>query len=121
MPTASGLRCGTCSVAPEALYQLFFYVPESHLDAVKAAIFATGAGRIGNYDQCCWQVKGQGQFRPLAGARPHLGVVGTVEQVDEYRVELILPGDQVAAALAAMKRAHPYEVIAHGVIRLENS
>lgn len=109
------------SVALEALYQLFFYVPASDLEAVKAAIFATGAGRIGNYDHCCWQVRGQGQFLPLAGARPHLGTVGTVEQVDEYRVELILPGDQVAAALAAMKHAHPYEEIAHGVVKLENS
>ena len=104
-----------------ALCQLFFYVPASHLDAVKAAVFAAGAGQIGQYDHCCWQVKGQGQFRPLAGANPHLGKVGAVEQVDEYRVELIVEQRLVEAAVAAMKRAHPYEVVAWGVVKLENS
>lgn len=103
------------------MYQLFFYVPESHLEAVKAAIFATGAGHIGNYDHCCWQVRGRGQFRPLAGANPHIGSVGAVESLDEYRVELILPASQLQPALAAMRAAHPYETIAHGVVKLENA
>lgn len=101
------------------MYQLFFYVPESHLAAVKAAILATGAGRIGNYDHCCWQVRGQGQFRPLAGANPHLGQIGAVEQVDEYRVELVLADDQVDVAVAALKQAHPYETVAYGIVKLE--
>lgn len=103
------------------MYQLFFYVPETHLEAVKEAVFAVGAGRIGAYDRCCWQVRGQGQFRPLAGANPHLGSVGAVEQVDEYRVELVLQEQQVAAAVAAMKEAHPYEVVAYGIVKLENA
>lgn len=103
------------------MYQLFFYVPESHLEAVNAAIFATGAGHIDHYDRCCWQVKGRGQFRPLAGANPHLGRVGAVEIVDEYRVELILQTPQLSPALAAMRAAHPYETIAYGVVKLENA
>lgn len=103
------------------MYQLFFYVPESHLEAVKAAIFATGAGHIGNYDSCCWQVKGSGQFRPLAGANPHIGSVGAVESLDEYRVEFILQASQLQPALAAMRVAHPYETIAYGVVKLENA
>lgn len=103
------------------MYQLFFYVPESHLDTVKSAIFATGAGRICNYDSCCWQVKGEGRFRPLPGANPHLGNVGEVECVDEFRVEMILLAAQLPAALAAMRAAHPYETIAYGVVKLENT
>lgn len=101
------------------MYQLWFYVPDTHLDAVKAAAFAAGGGVIGSYDQCAWQVQGQGQFRPLAGANPHLGDVGRVETVPEWRVELVVADEHVRAVVAAMKRAHPYEEPAYGVIRLE--
>lgn len=101
------------------MYQLWFYVPDTHLEAVKAAVFAAGGGVIGNYDQCAWQVQGQGQFRPLAGADPHLGAVGRVETVPEWRVELVVADEQVRAVVGAMKRAHPYEEPAYGVIRLE--
>lgn len=102
------------------MYQLSFYVPESHLDVVKAAVFAAGGGRIGNYEHCAWQVQGQGQFRPLAGANPHLGAVGALETVDEYRVELVVRDELVAAVVTALKAAHPYEEPAYAVIRLES-
>ena len=58
------------------MYKLCFYVPDSHLEAVKKAVFAIGAGRIGAYDSCCWQVLGQGQYRPLEGSQPFLGKPG---------------------------------------------
>lgn len=102
------------------MYQLFFYVPETHLEAVKDAVFAAGGGHVGPYDRCCWQVKGQGQFRPLAGANPAIGSVGALEHVDEFRVELVVPDHRLQAVVAALKQAHPYEVVAHGVTRLEN-
>lgn len=102
-----------------AVYQISVYVPDSDREEVKAAMFAAGGGRIGDYDQCCWQVRGTGQFRPLAGADPHIGTVGTVEQVEEWRVELVVADDCVAAVIAAMKAAHPYEEPAYAVIRLE--
>lgn len=102
------------------LCQLFFYVPESHLDAVKDAVFAAGGGHIDPYDRCCWQVRGRGQFRPLAGANPAIGSVGALEYVDEYRVELMVPAPCIDAVVAAMKAAHPYEVVAYGVVKLEN-
>ncbi|MEQ9565781.1 MAG: NGG1p interacting factor NIF3, partial [Pseudomonadales bacterium] len=54
-------------------YKLVAYIPENHLETVKEALFAAGAGTQGAYDQCCWQVRGQGQFRPLEGSNPHLG------------------------------------------------
>lgn len=90
-------------------YKLVVYVPDSHLNAVKQAIFEAGAGGIGRYDQCCWQVQGEGQFRPLAGANPTLGDVGRLHRVTEWRVETIVPEGQVSAVVAALKLAHPYE------------
>lgn len=100
------------------MFKITFYVPETHLEAVKAALFATGAGRIGLYDSCAWQVKGEGQFRPLAGASPFLGKPGEVEVVAEYKVELVCADDCITAAIAALRAAHPYEEPAYDVVRL---
>ncbi|OOV87091.1 YqfO family protein [Oceanospirillum linum] len=101
------------------MYKLAFFVPESHLEPVKSAVFDTGAGRIGHYEHCCWQIKGQGQFRPLAGSHPHIGAQGKLEMVEEYRVELVCEDSLIRQAVAAMKLAHPYEEPAYDVIRLE--
>lgn len=101
------------------MYKITLYVPETHLVEVKQALFAAGAGRVGNYDCCVWQVKGEGQFRPLAGANPFLGQVGAVETVAEYKVELVCASDLIQAAIAALKAAHPYEEPAYDVVKLE--
>lgn len=101
------------------MYKLAFFVPESHLEPVKNAVFETGAGRIGHYDHCCWQVKGQGQFRPLEGSHPHIGAQDQLETVEEYRVELVCDDKLIKQAVAAMKLAHPYETPAYDVFRLE--
>jgi len=100
------------------VYKLSFYVPESHLDAVKVAVFAAGAGRIGDYDSCCWQVAGQGQFRPLKGSQPFLGQRGSVEQVPEYRVEMACDRRYIKAVVAALLEAHPYEEPAWDVVAM---
>lgn len=86
-----------------------FYVPASHVEAVKDAVFAAGAGQLGNYDRCCWQTAGQGQFRPLSGSRPHLGERGRVHVEAEIKVEMLCGNDCLEAVLRALKRAHPYE------------
>ena len=101
-------------------YKLCFHVPEDHAEAVKTAVFEAGAGRIGNYDRCCFQVRGQGQFRPLEGSNPHLGEQGAVETVDEVRVETICTDDNLKAALGALRLAHPYEEPAIDLWRLED-
>jgi hypothetical protein len=100
------------------VYKLSFYVPESHLEQVKSAVFNTGAGRIGNYDSCCWQVLGQGQFRPLPGSKPFLGRQDEVERVAEYRVEMVCESQCLRAAVAALLDAHPYEEPAWDVVAL---
>lgn len=102
------------------MYKLCLYVPASHLEAVKQALFAAGAGRIGDYDSCCWQVAGQGQFRPLTGSNPFIGEQGQIETVEEYKVELVCDDNVIAMVVAALKQAHPYEEPAYQVWRLED-
>jgi len=100
------------------VYKLAFFVPASHVEVVKAAVFAAGGGRIGDYDHCAWQTLGQGQFRPLDGSQPYLGQAGQVEVVEEWKVELVVADDLIAQAVAALKQSHPYETPAYEVWRL---
>ncbi|MGZ3710772.1 MAG: NGG1p interacting factor NIF3 [Bdellovibrionota bacterium] len=101
------------------MLSLIFYVPDSHLDAVKAAVFKAGAGKLGNYDNCCWQTIGQGQFRPLPGSKPHLGTQGKLEVLDEWKVEVICANDKINQVVAALKASHPYETVAYLVLKPE--
>lgn len=100
------------------MYKLIVYVPTSHLSQVKAALFAVGAGKIGNYDCCCWSVSGQGQFRPMAGANPYLGQINEVKTVVETRLELVCEKHIIKAVVAALVEAHPYEEPAYQVFEV---
>lgn len=91
------------------LHVLVFFVPASHVESVKEAVFAVGAGRLGNYEACSWQSLGTGQFRPLPGSTPFVGSKSELEQVPEYRVEMTCDDDLVELALEALRVAHPYE------------
>ena len=85
------------------------FVPPEALDAVRDAVFAAGAGRIGDYERCSWYTEGVGTFRPLEGADPAVGVVGQEERVTELRLETVFPEDAQAKVIAALRDAHPYE------------
>ena len=65
------------------MYKLIVFIPETHTEQVKTALFAAGAGRQGDYDCCAWQTLGQGQFRPLDGSKPFIGQQGDIETVAE--------------------------------------
>lgn len=95
------------------MYLLSFYVPETHLEQVKSALFESGAGQIGNYQSCSWEVKGQGQFQPMEGSDPFIGASGKVEKVMEYKVEMVCDSEQVKMVVEALIRAHPYETPAY--------
>lgn len=82
-------------------------------------MFEAGAGRVGNYDCCAWQTRGEGQFRPLDGSMPFLGNQGQIETVIEYKLELVCEEPCLKAVIAALKRAHPYEEVAYTAIRTE--
>lgn len=100
------------------MLKLIYYVPESHLELTKAAVFAAGAGHLGNYQHCAWQVLGTGQFQPLLGAQPFLGQVGQLEQVAEWRVETLVDEAQAMAVVNALKASHPYEEPAFELMQL---
>ncbi|WEK30070.1 MAG: NGG1p interacting factor NIF3 [Candidatus Pseudomonas phytovorans] len=100
------------------MYKLAFFVPASHVEVVKAAVFAAGGGRIGDYDHCAWQTLGQGQFRPLDGSQPFLGQAGQVEVVEEWKVELVVADELIVQTVVALKHSHPYETPAYEVWRL---
>ena len=85
------------------------YVPAEKADAVREAMFAAGAGHIGDYSHCSWGVTGTGQFLPQEGASPTIGSVGSVERVEEDRVEMVAPARLRGHVLAALSTAHPYE------------
>ncbi|ROS05220.1 hypothetical protein EDC56_0749 [Sinobacterium caligoides] len=102
------------------MYKICFYVPESHLESVKEAMFAAGAGRVGDYSRCCWQVLGQGQFMPGSAAKPFVGDCGCLEQVAEYRVEMVCADESVRDVVAAFRRTHPYEEPAYDVLLCED-
>ncbi|MEH3142752.1 MAG: Nif3-like dinuclear metal center hexameric protein [Mycobacterium kyogaense] len=107
--------------ASPALDKWGVYAPRESAAGVRAAMFDAGAGQIGDYAQCSWSVAGVGQFLPLAGASPAIGAVGTVEQVDEDRVEMVAPRSRRAAVLAALRAAHPYEEPAFDVVAVESA
>ncbi|MFA4943611.1 MAG: NGG1p interacting factor NIF3 [Lentisphaeria bacterium] len=93
----------------ERYHQMVVYVPATHVEEVKAALFGGGAGRLGNYECCCWQTVGTGQFRPLAGSSPAIGCQGIVESVAEVKLEVICPEAALPAVIAGLRQAHPYE------------
>lgn len=94
------------------------FVPAENADAVREAMFAAGAGRIGDYSHCSWTTSGTGQFLPHEGASPAIGAVGSVERVSEDRVEVIAPAGLRGRILTAMRAAHPYEEPAFDILAL---
>ncbi len=106
--------------ASGTLMKLVTFVPAQQVENVLKAMNDAGAGQIGNYKNCSFEVKGTGRFEPSAGANPHLGTVGKPEQVEEVRVEVILPEERKASILQALRKSHPYEEVAYYLSKLEN-
>ena len=102
------------------MYKICFYVPENTVELVKKAMFDSGAGKIGNYDSCCWQSLGTGQFRALEGSKPTIGYQGEITSVSEYKVELVCDEKYIEAAIKALIESHPYEEPAYDVVKLED-
>lgn len=96
------------------------FIPESHLDALRAELGAIGVGRIGNYDHCASVLEVRGYWRPLAGATPYAGAVGAISTGVECKVELNCQRRLVSAALAIIRRIHPYEEPLVNLIPLVN-
>ena len=102
------------------MFKICVFVPEDAAEQVKQAMFEAGAGKIGDYDSCCWQTPGQGQFRPLEGSSPFIGEQDRIETVAELRIEMVCADEYIGDAVAALKNSHPYEEPAYDVWKLED-
>ena len=100
--------------------KLIVFVPTDHQDTVADALFAAGAGHIGDYDQCSFRTAGIGTFRPGDGTDPFIGEVGKAEKAEEVRLETIVPKSRLSWALEKMVKAHPYEEVAYDLVPLQN-
>jgi hypothetical protein len=99
-------------------YKLVVFVPREALDAVRDAVFAAGAGRIGQYERCSWYTDGTGTFLGGEGSSPAVGQAGREERVAELRLETVLPAERLDEVVAALREAHPYEEPAFDVYPL---
>ncbi len=100
------------------MYSLIYYVSENDHEPLKRALFSSGAGKIGNYDECCWEVLGNGQFRAQAGSQPTLGKIGELEKVSEYKVEMVCEDTLIHKVVETLLKEHPYEQPAYFVTRV---
>jgi dinuclear metal center YbgI/SA1388 family protein len=105
-------------MAADPLDKLVAFVPTSDAERLLDALADAGAGTVGDYERCAWTTTGTGTFRPLDGAQPAIGSVGSVERVDETRLEVVLPRERRSRVLRAMLAAHPYEEPAYDVLEL---
>lgn len=106
--------------AEERYYKLVVFVPVKHVEAVREALGAAGAGWVGNYSYCTFGVEGTGTFLPLEGTNPYIGQQGKLEKVREVRLETVVPSALLKKAVEAMLKAHPYEEVAYDLYPLAN-
>lgn len=105
----------------QLLKKLYTYVPKQHKEQVLDALFAAGAGHIGNYSECSFSVSGQGSFRANDKANPFVGEKEHRHHEEEYKIEVIFPEYIERKVLDALRITHPYEEVAYEIIRLENT
>ena len=98
--------------------KLVVFDPREALDAEREAVFAAGAGRIGEYERCSWYTEGTGTFFGGEETAPTLGERGREERVPELRLETVYPADREEEVVRALRSAHPYEEPAFDLYRL---
>ncbi|HEX2394109.1 MAG TPA: Nif3-like dinuclear metal center hexameric protein [Bacteroidales bacterium] len=103
------------------LKKLVTFVPRSHADSVRKALFDAGAGHIGNYDSCSFSSEGKGTFRAGEDSSPYVGEIGELHVEDELRIETIFPFHLKPRIVRALLEAHPYEEVAYDIVPVENS
>lgn len=113
----TGLRPLDAAPRPP-LDKLVVFAPREAAERVRAAITEAGAGRLGDYDSCTFSSAGEGRFRPLEGANPTIGSVGSPETVAEVRIESVVPRPLREQVVRALVAAHPYEEPAYDVVAL---
>lgn len=104
----------------ESFYKIVVFVPKNALEPVRQAMCACGAGRLGNYSDCTFSSSGIGTFKPNEKANPAIGLNNRFEQVEEYRLETIVAAENLKNVISGMISAHPYEMPAYDVFKLES-
>ncbi len=116
-----GLRAHEFLQPPtDELVKLVTFVPSPQAHAVRQAMFDAGAGHIGGYDCCSYNVEGLGSFRAGEGTSPHVGSIGKLHFEPEVRIEVILPRSILPRVVKALTNAHPYEEVAYDIYPLLN-
>src|SRR5947208_17095602 len=106
------------AVPGSKVHKLVWFVPRESLEATRDAVFAAGAGRIGDYERCSWYTAGTGTFLGGEGTQPAIGAAGREEQAPELRVETVVPSDKTDEVVTALIAAHPYEEVAYDLYPL---
>ncbi|MDR0879426.1 MAG: Nif3-like dinuclear metal center hexameric protein [Clostridioides sp.] len=104
----------------EQLYKVAVFVPENYTESVREVMCRSGAGFIGNYSSCTFNIRGKGTFYPEEGTNPFLGTTGELEFADEVKIESVVTQKILKKVIDEMIKAHPYEEVAYDVYRLEN-
>ncbi len=103
------------------MFSLIYYIPPDDHDRVKQALFDCGAGKVGKYSECCWEVLGNGQFRAQNGSNPSIGKVGQLEKIEEFKVEMVCEESVIQKVLMTLLKEHPYEQPAYFVSEMMTS
>ncbi|QJD83629.1 Nif3-like dinuclear metal center hexameric protein [Cohnella herbarum] len=106
-------------VHTDKLYKLAVFIPESHHEKVRNAMFAAGAGWIGNYSHCSFNIEGTGTFLPHEGSDPFIGAQGKLSEAREIRVETVVPLSAKKKVISAMLKVHPYEEVAYDLYSMD--
>lgn len=114
------VNCSILAPLGNQLKKLVTFVPEAHAEKVRSAIFDAGAGMIGNYDSCSYNISGKGSFRALKNANPFVGEVGEIHYENEIRFETVFPEHLKSDVVKALLMAHPYEEVAYDIYSLDN-
>ena len=104
-----------------SLEKLVTFVPVKNAAEVRNALFKAGAGSIGNYDECSFNVDGAGTFRAGKGSDPYVGEIGKQHTENETRIEVIFPSFLEQKIISELKKAHPYEEVAYYMQALKNT
>ncbi len=102
------------------MLKIITFVPVKDAEAVRMAIGNAGAGILGNYTHASFSTKGMGRFIPREGAKPAIGKIGKLEEVEEEKIEVICQKEKVRDVVAAIKRSHPYEEIPLEIYNIED-
>ena len=103
------------------MLKLVFFVPETHLELLKEALFKAGAGKSDNYSHCCWQTAGTMQYKAEKNSNPTIGNQNELVVTKDFRVEMVCPEELIKKVVTVLKIEHPYEVPAYELYKLETN